>query len=95
MLNYPTSGLQKELSGAEKKGLTKFFGTYMGLKQVCPVYKYMFNDDIVTLAPNPISLQYMINNIELYCIKWGIKINLQNSEVMVYSNGGKVGRKKK
>lgn len=50
----------------------------------------LYADDIVLVAPAPVILQYMINNLEKYCDTWNLKINLDKSKIMIFRNGGKL-----
>lgn len=47
----------------------------------------MYADDIIILADNPISLQYMIRDFEAYCDFWNLKVNLDKSKIMVFTRG--------
>lgn len=48
-----------------------------------------YADDLVMLAPDPLSMQLMINDISKYVEMWNLKINLTKSKIMIFSNGGR------
>ena len=54
-----------------------------------------YADDIVLLATEPQSLQYMINSFYNYTRTWNLNINLQKSKIIVFSKGGKLAKKEK
>lgn len=55
----------------------------------------LYADDIVIMADNVRTLQNMIINLERYCIKWNLEVNLSKSEIMVFRNGGKISNQEK
>lgn len=55
----------------------------------------LYADDIVLMAPTATSLQLMINDLEKYCQQWNLKVNLTKSKIMVFRNGGKLGKNDK
>ena len=48
-----------------------------------------FADDQVLFATSPISLQSMLNDIETYCILWGLSINKDKTKVLILEKGGR------
>lgn len=52
----------------------------------------LYADDIVLLADKASVLQNMINNLESYCKMWNLEVNLSKSEIVVFRNGGRLGR---
>ncbi|XP_075150926.1 uncharacterized protein LOC142225034 [Haematobia irritans] len=55
----------------------------------------MYADDIVILAEDPSTLQQMINNLQTYCLKWGMEVNQAKSEIMVFRKGGRLANNEK
>lgn len=55
----------------------------------------LYADDIVILADEVDVLSKMILNLEKYCNLWNLEVNLSKSEVMVFRNGGRLGRREK
>lgn len=55
----------------------------------------MYADDIVMLADDVNTLQMMSNNLEHYCKKWGMQVNLSKSEILIFRKGGRVSCKEK
>lgn len=51
-----------------------------------------YADDVVLLATDGVALQQMINSLQNYCLKWNLKINLNKSKIVVFRNGGKLGK---
>jgi len=47
----------------------------------------LFADDAAVFANDPVSLQSMLNDIELYCNKWALKLNVNKTKVMIFENG--------
>ena len=47
-----------------------------------------FSDDIVEGADTVGRLQFMINILGDYCDKWGMRINLIKTKIMVFRRGG-------
>lgn len=50
----------------------------------------LYADDIVILAEDKDVLQRMIYNLEDYCVKWNLIVNLAKSKIMVFRNGGRL-----
>ena len=48
----------------------------------------MYADDIVLVGETIIQLQRKINILEQFCRKYGMKVNLDETKVMVFRNGG-------
>lgn len=50
----------------------------------------MYADDIVMLADKPCTLQRMIHQLESYCDKWNMELNLSKSEILIFRKGGRI-----
>lgn len=50
----------------------------------------MYADDIVLISDDKDILQKMINNLAEYCDLWGMEVNKDKSEVMVFRKGGRI-----
>ena len=68
----------------------KFRGTSIG--NAIEVFLPMYADDIVFLGDTVIELQKNINILEKLCDKWGMEVNLTNTQVIVFRNGGKTSK---
>ncbi|XP_075159386.1 uncharacterized protein LOC142232535 [Haematobia irritans] len=55
----------------------------------------LYADDMVVLADDPGTMQQMINNLEKYCNKWNLEVNMHKSEIMVFRKGGRLGQNEK
>ena len=47
----------------------------------------LYADDAVVFAKSKESLQSLLNDIELYCGTWGLKINTRKTKVMIFEKG--------
>ena len=47
----------------------------------------LYADDAVVFARSKESLQSLLNDIELYCGTWGLKINTRKTKVMIFEKG--------
>jgi len=52
----------------------------------------MYADDVSGLADTAVQLQRLINNIEVFCDKVKMKVNMDKSKIMVFRNGGPLRR---
>ena len=50
----------------------------------------LWADDLVLLALNPLSLQKMLNTLNLYCLEWGLSVNIKKTAVMVFNRSGRL-----
>lgn len=48
----------------------------------------MFADDIAMCADTPGRLQKMLDTLALFCRKWGLKVNLMKTKIIVFRRGG-------
>ena len=55
----------------------------------------MFADDMVILSETREGLQRGINELEEYCLKWGITVNTRKTKVMIFRKGGKMSQRDK
>ena len=62
-------------------------GIYLSETYPC-VNILLYADDIAICANTVGNLQSQINCLDAFCKKWGMKVNLSKSKVMVFRNGG-------
>ena len=51
------------------------------------IFLLMFADDAILFSQNPQALQSMLNDIQLYCETWGLRLNVNKTKVMIFENG--------
>ena len=51
------------------------------------IFMFLYVDDAVVFAKSPTVLQSMLNDIELYCGTWGVKINTSKTKAMIFEKG--------
>lgn len=51
------------------------------------IFMLLYADDAVVFAKSPTVLQSMLNDIELYCGTWGLKINTSKTKAMIFEKG--------
>ena len=51
------------------------------------LFMLLYADDAVVFSTSRESLQSMLNDIELYCGTWGLKINTSKTKVMIFEKG--------
>ena len=71
--------------------LSEFRGIHIW--EATEVLLLMYADDIVLVAETIIQLQRKINILKKFCRKYGMKVNLDKTKVMVFRNGGKTAKK--
>lgn len=49
----------------------------------------LYADDIVLLSDSPTDLQNMIDALYIYCVNWGLRINLDKSKIMIFRTGAR------
>ena len=55
----------------------------------------LFADDIAMCSDMPGRLQHMLNVLKMFCDKWGLKLNLLKTKILVFRRGGIVKRNEK
>ena len=55
----------------------------------------MYADDVVILGDTVLELQRKIKVLELFCTKWGMRVNISKTKVVAFRKGGKLGSKEK
>lgn len=55
----------------------------------------LYADDLSELADTVGRLQSLINELETYTTKWGMKVNVDKTKIMVFRNGGKLRKNEK
>ena len=62
-------------------------GVYVN-ENLTNIVSLLFADDMVLCADTVFNLQKQLNLLKLFCDKWGMKVNLDKTNVIVYRNGG-------
>ena len=55
----------------------------------------MYVGDIALIADTSVGLQRKLKALESFCQKWGMKVNLAKTKIIVFRNGGKLSSKEK
>ena len=55
----------------------------------------LYADDLVFVGDTVGRVQKLLNILSIYCYKWGLKVNLVKTKMMVFRNGGIVKRNEK
>ncbi|CAG2232167.1 unnamed protein product [Mytilus edulis] len=63
--------------------------------ELCNIAKTGDSYDLALIADTPIDLQRRLNNLEKYCEKWNMTINMDKSNIVVFKNGGKLSKNEK
>ena len=82
-LNDFKSFLKEKYNGLKKlsESILKELNIY--LKIFCLLYA----DDTIILAESPFQLLKALDALNLYCNKWGLKVNVDKTKVMIFSKG--------
>ena len=48
----------------------------------------LYADDLVLLGDNIGRVQHLLDNLSLFCTKWGLMVNMEKTKFMVFRNGG-------
>ena len=59
------------------------------------IYLLMFADDAVIFSDSIDGLQSSLNNLESYCLKWNLKVNVDKTKIVVFQKGGNLIRNEK
>lgn len=51
------------------------------------IYLLLFADDTVLFAKSPETLQLLLDKLYIYCNKWNITVNINNTKVVAFRNG--------
>ena len=51
------------------------------------IFMTLYADDAIVFAKTPDVLQSMLNDIDLYCTTWGLKINTRKTKIMIFEKG--------
>ena len=51
------------------------------------IFLLMFADDAILFSQNPQALQSMLNDVQLYCETWGLRLNVNKTKIMIFENG--------
>ena len=54
-----------------------------------------YADDLVLMSTCPLSLQKYITNLEEYCTKWKLEVNLKKTKIIVFNKQGSLIKKYK
>lgn len=55
----------------------------------------MFADDAVIFSDSIYGLQSSLSNLESYCLKWNLKVNVDKTKIVVFQKGGNLSRNEK
>ena len=53
----------------------------------------LYADDLVLLGDSIGNVQRLLDNLAIFCTKWGLTVNMDKTKLMVFRNGGIVTRK--
>jgi len=67
----------------------KCMGIYID-EQFNNLMSLLYADDALELGDTVIRLQRLLNQLDSFCSKWGLNVNLEKSKIIVFRNGGKV-----
>ena len=59
------------------------------------MYLLMFADDTVIFSESVEGLQLSLNNLESYCNKWDLTVNIDKTKIVVFKKGGSLSRQEK
>lgn len=59
---------------------------------VLKIFLLLYADDIVIFPETPEDARTSLDILYDYCQKWNLKVNIDNSKVMVFRKGGKIYR---
>jgi hypothetical protein len=62
-------------------------GIYVSEDEPC-MLQFLFADDIANVTDTPVQLQRIINTIHNFCNKYGMKVNLDKTKIIVFRRGG-------
>ena len=57
------------------------------------IYLLLFADDAVIFSETIEGLQESLNNLESYCDKWNLTVNIDKTKIMVFRKGGALSKK--
>ena len=63
----------------------------MTLEQIS-IYLLLFADDAVLFSETQEGLQESLYNLEAYCDKWNLTVNIEKTKVMVFRKGGSISK---
>ena len=56
------------------------------------IFLLLFADDAVTMSDTKQGLQNSLNQLEAYCEKWKLSVNVSKTKVVIFRKGGSVGQ---
>lgn len=63
----------------------------ININDICLIL-LLFADDMVLIGLTPVDLQNTLNNLSIYCDKWGLEVNVLKSKIMVFRKRGGLKR---
>ena len=51
------------------------------------IFLLLFADDGILFSQNPQTLQSMLNDVQLYCETWGLRLNVAKTKIMIFEKG--------
>lgn len=55
----------------------------------------MYADDLILMSESKEGLQSCLNNLNVYCSKWNLKVNIDKTQIMVFNKSGRLLLKNK
>ena len=52
------------------------------------IYLLLFADDAVIISETPSGLQKSLDNLECYCKRWNLTVNVEKTKIVVFRKGG-------
>ena len=53
------------------------------------LFLILYADDQVLFSTSPTTLQQILNDVEIYCNAWGLKINVSKTKTIIFEKGGR------
>lgn len=75
------SQLDKELANSNVQGIELSTNETVA-------YSLLYADDLVLFSDNVIDMQKKIDALNIFCLNWDLKVNIDKSKMMVFRNGG-------
>ena len=64
-------------------------------QDIIDIMLLLFADDVALLSYYVAGLQKQLNVLKLFCTKWGLEVNLEKTNIIVFRNGGIISKHEK